>query len=95
MYLVFNGNDYTTYDHIFKVFHSFDKALDYATERVKDFSEVEYTSEYIKTKLKESYDGSERVFGISRGVFYYRGRYDTLKDSLIGIEYVRVGDMER
>lgn len=92
MYLVFNGNNNTVYDNIFKVFHSFNKALDYATELVKYFSEVEYTNEYIKNKLKESYDGSERMLGISKGVFYYKGRYDTLHDSFIGIEHVRVGD---
>ena len=97
MYLVFNGNDYTKYCNIFKIFHSFDKALDYATERVKEFSEVEfeYTDEYIKTRLRESYDGSERVFGISRGVFYYGSPSAPSDSSYIGIEYVRVGDMKR
>ena len=93
MYLVFNGNSYGTYNHIFEVFHSFDKALDYATERVKEFDGIGHTDEYIKNRLRESYDGSERVFGISRGLFYYGSPSTSFEDSFIGIEYVRVGDM--
>ena len=75
---------------IFEVFYSFDKALVYASNLIKQFSDVE-DDEYIKTQLKEAYNGSERAFGIGRGTFYC----SSLDDSFIGIEYVRVGDMKK
>ena len=91
MYLVFNGNNYTPYNMIFEVFYSFDKALVYASDLIKQFSDVEYDDEYVKTRLKEAYNASERVFGIRRGTFYC----SSIDGSFIGIEYIRVGDMKK
>ena len=93
MYLVFIGSDHTTYMKLFAVFYSFDNALDKVVELLKKFG-GEYEDEYVKTKMRQSYEDSFSGHTPNTGIFYFRKHSDLFNEPFVGIKQIDVGDCD-